>query len=139
MALLSVVSYGVLGQLWYLIVSITDICLLVYIDIFKGLSGVIFSVQFILPNVTDCQLKDHLHTSTEAVSNFEPLLAETKCCCFFTDLYCAGVSYKYCLIPLFFDSLSSMQILPKSAWYMYVLPCPVRYQPSFKQQHNNEL
>ena len=30
-------------------------------DIFKKLSGVIFSVHLILPNVADCYLKDHLH------------------------------------------------------------------------------
>ena len=30
-------------------------------DIFKELSGAIFSVHFILPNVADCQLKNHLH------------------------------------------------------------------------------
>ena len=30
-------------------------------DIFKELSDLIFSVHFILPNITDCQLKNHLH------------------------------------------------------------------------------
>ena len=30
-------------------------------DIFKDLSGVIFSAHFILSNVADFQLKDHLH------------------------------------------------------------------------------
>ena len=30
-------------------------------DIFKELSGVIFSVHLILPYVADCYLKDHLH------------------------------------------------------------------------------
>ena len=29
-------------------------------DVFKELSGDIFSVQFVLPNVMDYQLKDHL-------------------------------------------------------------------------------
>ena len=30
-------------------------------DIFKELSGVIFSEHLILPNVADCYLQDHLH------------------------------------------------------------------------------
>ena len=45
--------------------EILEKCFDIGVDVFKILSVVIFSVQFILPNVTDCQFKDHLHNSTE--------------------------------------------------------------------------
>ena len=47
--------YGILGQVWYkmyLSLSISNICLLPYFEIFKELSDVILSVPFILSNVT---------------------------------------------------------------------------------------
>ena len=58
-------------------------------DIFKELTGVIFSEHFILPHVADCQLKDHLHrfhgnlVFKTRVCWFEPSLLKTKLLFFF--------------------------------------------------------
>ena len=71
----------------------SDICL----DMFKELTGGIFSGHFILPNVADCQLKNHLHRFhgnllfKTRVCWFEPSLLRSKLL-FFTDPYCLGVS-----------------------------------------------
>ena len=73
-------------------------------------------MYFILTNVPDCKLKDHLHRSTEILvlklrsvgMNYHlPKLL------FFTDPYWAGVSNKHCLLAFFHFAIKLLKLLRK--------------------------